>query len=80
MAAFAERQDGQTVLGDLRQEDSSVAIASKLGSVGALSLVDTAGVQYYIWVDTTGDLRISSTRADFITNPNSAGAVVGGQS
>jgi hypothetical protein len=44
---------------------------------GGLKLRTEAGVVYYLWVDSTGDLRISSTKP---TTFDSDGTVVGTQS
>ena len=41
---------------------------------------DTAGVWWYLWVDTTGDLRISDTADTEETDFAAGGTVVGGQS
>jgi len=80
MAALPERREGRTVFGSNRIAACTVAVNSKAGSSSGLTLVDSDGVAWYLWVDTTGDLKVSSTIADFETNPNSAGTVVGGQS
>lgn len=45
-----------------------------------LCLYDTAGVAWFLWVDTTGDLRISDTANTEETDFASGGTVVGGQS
>lgn len=78
--AHVDRVAGQTTIGSPREPSCTVAVDAKAGTASGLKLVDTAGVEYILWVDTTGDLKISSTTADFYTNPNSAGTVVGGQS
>jgi len=78
--ALTELRDGQTVIGSNRVASCAVAVNAKAGSASGIVLVDTAGVEWFLWVDTTGDLRTSSTRADFDTNPNTAGTIVGTQS
>lgn len=80
MAALPERREGRTVFGSKRVGACTLAVDAKAGTASGITLVDSAGVAYYIWIDTTGDLKVSSTIADFETNPNSAGTVVGGQS
>lgn len=77
--ALTERPTGvsQTTFGSNRDQ-GLVAINTKLGTASGLVLVDSAGVEYVLWVDTTGDLKIG-TRADLVT-PDSAGTVIGGQS
>jgi len=45
-----------------------------------LRLQDTAGVYWYLWVDTSGILRISDTADTEETDFASGGTVVGGQS
>lgn len=77
--AHIERTAGQTTIGSDRQASCSVAVNTKAGTASGLRLVDTAGVEYILWVNSSGVLKISSTVADFTTNPNSAGTTVGGQ-
>ena len=76
--AVIPRQEGDTGFGDLRVE-SSVAVDSKAGTASALILVDSDGVEWVVWVDTTGDLRIG-TRANRTDDPNANGTIVGTQS
>lgn len=45
---------------------------------GSLQLTDKDGVLYYLWVDTTGDLRISTTAVTGVTG-DTIGTVVGTQ-
>ena len=75
--AHLERVDGQTTIGS-KHSPGSLAVDSKLGIPSSLVLVDSAGVEYVIWIDVTGDLKIG-TRANFVT-PDAAGTVIGGQS
>jgi hypothetical protein len=51
------------------------------GTSSAFSVVvlNNGSTSYYLWVDTTGDLRIGTTEPTVAT-VNSAGAVVGDQS
>lgn len=77
MAAFTARRDGQTVFGSDKVSDCVVAVNSKSGSPSGLILVDSAGVEYVLWVDTSGDLIIS-TYANFQSETSTT--VVGTQS
>lgn len=54
-------------------------MAQELGftGFGGLKLRTEAGVVYYLWVDSTGDLRIGSAEP---STPDSDGTVVGTQS
>ena len=78
--ALTLRVENQTNIGSSRAGAGSgiLAIDSASGSASGIVLLDTAGTEYVLFVDTTGDLKIG-TRANF-TTPNSAGTVVGGQS
>lgn len=76
--ALTERVAGQTTVGSTRESSCTFAVNTKSGTASGLVLVDTAGVEYVLWVDNTGDLKIG-TRANFAT-PDAAGTVVGGQS
>lgn len=58
-------------------ENSFIKSDAGLGKVGGFILTDSAGVLHYLWCDTTGDLRISTTEP---SNPQSDGTVVGSQS
>jgi len=71
---------GQSALGSEREGSHVVASNAKAGTASGIKLLDSDGVEYWLWVGTDGDLMISSTQADFETNPNSAGTVVGAQS
>lgn len=52
-------------------------IESAVGFASMLAMNDSAGVTWYLWFDTTGDVRIANAvPTDFQAN----GAVVGGQS
>jgi len=76
MAAFQERAEGQSNVGSTRTR-SALAVNTAAGTASGLILVDSAGVEYVLWVDTTGDLQIG-TRAQWIALTGSA--VVGSQS
>ena len=78
--ALTERVGNQTAFGGARPGAGPgiVAINTPSGTASGLVLMDTAGTEYVLWVDSTGDLRIG-TRANFDT-PNAAGTVVGTQS
>ena len=75
--AHTERVAGETVFGSNRQQ-STVALLSADTTAPGLVLLDTAGTEYVLWVDTAGKFKIG-TRANF-TTPNSAGTIVGTQS
>lgn len=75
--ALTPRVDGESVLGSPRVR-STTAHDTLAGTASGIVLLDTAGVEYVLWVDSTGDLRVG-TRANF-TTPNSAGTVIGTQS
>lgn len=66
------------IIEDLREADVYGAGIGE--SPDYLHLRDSAGTSYYLLVDTTGDLRITTTRPVDSTTPNSLGSVVGGQS
>lgn len=55
-------------------ENSWVESMAGLGKVGGLRLTDSAGVVWYVWMDTSGNLRRSNTEP---TAPQSDGTVVG---
>jgi hypothetical protein len=74
---LTERVIDETVFGSNRDGASTVAVQPGAGSPSGLVLMDTAGVEYVIWVKTDGALYIG-TRANFAT-PNAAGTKVGGQ-
>lgn len=73
-----DRVDGQSTFGSTQVEDCRVRVITKAGSASALVLVDTAGVEQYLWVDNTGIVRVG-TQANFETAPNTAGTIVGTQ-
>lgn len=51
------------------------------GAAGHLALITRDGNPYYLWVDTTGDLRISTAPPEEDDNPaDTSGTVVGSQS
>lgn len=75
--ALVGRRAGLTVFGSVR-ERCALGVDAKAGTASGLVLVDTAGVEYYLWIDNTGDLKIG-TRANF-ESPNTAGTVIGTQS
>ena len=75
--AHTENVSGETVIGSSRTQ-CTVSVNTLAGTASGIVLLDTAGVEYVLWVDSTGDLMIG-TRANF-TTPNAAGTVVGGQS
>lgn len=62
--------------------DGNVAFALKTIGSGTSAytvlMLNQANTTYYIWVDTTGDLRIGTT-APTTSTTDSAGAVVGDQ-
>lgn len=74
--ALTERVLGETAFGSPR-EQGTIAVNTVATTASGVVLLDTAGVEYMLWVDSTGKLRIG-TRANF-TTPNSAGTVVGTQ-
>lgn len=47
------------------------------GKPSGLAMMDSAGIEYLVWVDTTGDLRVG-TRAQY--ESQSGAGVVGSQS
>lgn len=69
---------GQTTFGSDKEGPHVLAVNCKTGFASGIALVDSAGTEYILYIDTTGDLRIG-TRANFAT-PNAAGTVVGSQS
>ena len=73
-------QRGESRVGTNRDGNGNqgFGVDAPAGKVSYLALVDSAGVEYLIWVDVTGDLRIG-TRANSAT-PDAAGTVIGGQS
>lgn len=76
MAAFNERDEGKTVIGSTHAH-SGLGINTSSGTASFVSLVDSAGEEWFLWVDTTGDLRIGSAKPAL---PQADGTVVGGQS
>ena len=72
----------------IRPGFTRLAAPGRIGAVNAPAspsgfiIQDSDGYDYYLWVDTTGDLRITdaeTAEADGF-NWNSGGTVVGGQS
>lgn len=53
--------------------------SNSTGAPGILSLYDRSGTRYYLWVDTTGDLKIGTT-APSVIGGDTGGTVVGSQS
>lgn len=74
--AATDRVSGETRFGSNRQQ-STVAINTAAGTASGLVLLDSAGVEYVLWVDTTGDLQIG-TRAQHLALTGAT--VVGNQS
>jgi hypothetical protein len=74
------RVANQTNIGSSRAATNPgiLLIDTPAGTASGIVLQDSAGTEYVLWVDTTGDLMIG-TRANFAT-PDAAGTVVGGQS
>lgn len=71
------RVHGESVVGSPHVQ-STLAVDTKAGTASGLVLLDPAGVEYVLWVDSTGDLKVG-TRADHAT-PDVAGTVIGTQS
>lgn len=74
-----DRVDGQTTFGSDRVADCRVRVIAKAGRASGLCLVDTAGVEWFLWFDTTGDLRAGNLAAFTAVDQNASGSVVGGQ-
>lgn len=53
--------------------------SASTGAPGILSLYDKSGTRYYLWVDSTGDLRVGTT-APSVLGGDTGGTVVGTQS
>jgi hypothetical protein len=64
-------------MGFTHHEKLGVVGKTTTGTPGTIKLLTAAGVPYYLWVDSTGDLRIHTAEP---TTPDSDGSVVGGQS
>lgn len=64
-----------TAAGD--SQNSWIRSRAPSGYVGGFILTDSSGADWYVWVDTTGDLRVSATEP---TAPQSDGTVIGSQS
>lgn len=73
-------QRGETRFGTNRDGNGNqgVGVDAPMGVVSYIALVDSAGVEYLLWVSSAGKLMIG-TRANIAT-PDAAGTVVGGQS
>lgn len=63
--AAAERVDGQTVLGSRRLRGAA-KVDSLAGTASGIVLIDSAGVEYVLWVDNAGELVIG-TRTGWVT-------------
>ena len=74
--ALTDRRDGQSAVGSPRVK-GYLGVNSASGHASQLVLVDSAGAEWFIWVDTTGDLRISATDP---TSYQADGTIVGSQS
>jgi hypothetical protein len=76
------RRPGKTIFGStsLKRPPSGVAVYSPSGKVSYLSLVDTAGTEYFLWFDTNGKLRTGTTNPGTLADPNTSGTIVGTQS
>lgn len=74
-----DRVDGQTTFGSDRVDDCRIRVISKAGRASAICLVDTTGAEFFLWFDTTGDLRAGNQAAFEAADQNASGAVVGGQ-
>lgn len=74
--AMEERTPGKTLFGQsgLGRPRGGVGANSPLGDVSYLCLVDTSGNERFLWFDTSGNLRTSTT---IPANPNTGGTVVG---
>ena len=72
---------GETRLGTTRDGalESQTLQQSPIGTASCFAMQTTAGVTYYLWVDTTGDLRIYTARP-VGAEAQSIGVVVGSQS
>jgi hypothetical protein len=75
-----DAQRGENRVGSPRDGSGNqgLGIDAPTGKVSYVALVDSAGVEYLLWVSTAGKLTIG-TRAQMLT-PNTAGTVVGSQS
>lgn len=69
----------QTTFGSDKAANCCVAVNSKAGTPSGLVLKNSAGDEYFLYVDSTGDLCIG-TRAQFVANTTGGTAVVGAQS
>jgi hypothetical protein len=74
--ALSERTAGETVFGSTRQQ-STVGLNTAASTASGLVCLDTAGVEYVLWVSSAGKLTIG-TRAQFLAQ--TGGTVVGSQS
>ena len=77
--AMTEREDGKTIFGSTSSGGSAiqgVGLNAPSGGFAYLSMIDTAGVEWWLWMDTSGNLRRSNTKPTVATQ-GSAGSVVG---
>lgn len=73
--AVKPRRSGQSTFGSDRVQ-SNIAVKSKTGKPSGIVLVDSAGVEYFLYVDTSGNLVISNVEAKFTTTPNTVGGAL----
>lgn len=75
--AMDERVDGATTFGSDHQAQQGVRVNTALGTVSYFTLLDTLGQMRFLWFDTTGRLRTSTS---IPADPNTGGTIVGTQS
>jgi hypothetical protein len=91
LAASLQKSGGATALSVASLANGTGAVTGQTvaigrntsgsGAPGCLILSDKAGTAYYLWVDTTGDLRIGSAPPEEDGTPaDTSGTVVGTQS
>lgn len=78
--ALTQRVQNQSTVGSSRGVGTSPgiqAVDTPSGTASGLVLLDSAGVEYVLWVKSSGELYIG-TRSNFAT-PDAAGTKVGAQ-
>ena len=79
MAQYVERLEGLTNFGNSRNNTvQGVGVVCGGTSFTYTKLRDTAGVEWFLWFDTSGNLRTAGTLPT-AANANTAGTKVGSQ-
>jgi hypothetical protein len=72
--AMNERVEGKTIFGSPHASNCTVGVNTREGTASFVSLLDSKGQEWFLWFDTSGNLRRATALP---ADPDVNGTVVG---